>query len=170
MIMHHVGSANEIVGASATRYRPFRCRAQPDGRGWTYFGDESNAVFAASKAKEAAFKWIAFLSTAENNIELNKLTGQLPIATSAAANWTGHPKRVRRGERRVAADRRLTAGSPEDAGLHRPDLANQHAARIERGNFARRHDEGYRAAFPRMSAETCIPAHQRRRAPPSLHG
>ena len=65
----------------------------PDGKGWTYFGDESNAVFAASKAKEAAFKWIAFLSTAENNIELNKLTGQLPIATSAAANWTAHPKR-----------------------------------------------------------------------------
>src|SRR3954470_266029 len=92
MIMHHVGSAGEIVGALGDKVSAVPVPRAADGRGWTYFGDESNAVFAASKAKEAAFKWIAFLSTAENNIELNKLTGQLPIAASAAANWTGHPK------------------------------------------------------------------------------
>ncbi len=93
MAIHHVGSANEVVAALGDKVSAVPVPRGPDGKGWTYFGDESNAVFAASKAKEAAFKWIAFLSTAENNIELNKLTGQLPIATSAAANWTAHPKR-----------------------------------------------------------------------------
>ena len=71
------GRRTRSSARSATRCRRFRCRARPDGQGWTYFGDESNAVFAASKAKEAAFRWISFLSTAENNVELNKLTGQL---------------------------------------------------------------------------------------------
>jgi multiple sugar transport system substrate-binding protein len=65
----------------------------PGGKAWTAFGDESNAVFAGSRNKEAAFKWIAFLSTGENNVELNKLTGQLTVTTSGAANWTLHPKR-----------------------------------------------------------------------------
>jgi multiple sugar transport system substrate-binding protein len=92
MIMHHAGSAKEIVGVLGDKVSAVPVPRAPDGRGWTYFGDESNAVFSASKAKEAAFKWIAFLSTADNNVELNKLTGQLPIASSAAANWTGHPK------------------------------------------------------------------------------
>ena len=61
---------------------------------------------AASKAKEAAFRWISFLSTAENNIELNKLTGQLPITTSGAAQLDRASQALRRCERRLAADRR----------------------------------------------------------------
>ncbi|MBN9063502.1 MAG: sugar ABC transporter substrate-binding protein [Rhizobiales bacterium] len=93
MAIHHVGSAAEIVGALGDKVSATPVPRAADGKGWTYFGDESNAVFAASKAKEAAFKWITFLSTAENNMELNKLTGQLPITTSAQAQWTGHPKR-----------------------------------------------------------------------------
>ena len=119
--------------------------------GWTYFGDESNAVFSASKAKEAAFKWIAFLSTAENNVELNKLTGQLPITTSGGAELDRASEALRRGERRLAADRRLAARQPEDAGLHRAHLADQHAARADRRDLAGRHDEGDRAALPRLS-------------------
>jgi multiple sugar transport system substrate-binding protein len=93
MIMHHVGSANEVVAALGDKVSAVPVPRAADGQGWTYFGDESNAVFVASKAKEAAFRWISFLSTAENNVELNKLTGQLPITTSGAAQWTGHPKR-----------------------------------------------------------------------------
>jgi multiple sugar transport system substrate-binding protein len=93
MTIHHVGSANEIVQALGDKVSAVPVPRGPDGKGWTYFGDESNAIFQASKAKEAAFRWISFLSTADNNAELNKLTGQLPIATSAQANWTGHPKR-----------------------------------------------------------------------------
>jgi len=93
MTIHHVGSANEVVGVLGDNVSAVPVPRAPDGKGWTYFGDESNAVFASSKAKEAAFRWAAFLSTAENNVVLNKFTGQLPIATSAAANWTLHPKR-----------------------------------------------------------------------------
>lgn len=93
MAIHHVGSSAEVVGALGDKVSAVAVPRAADGKGWTYFGDESNAIFAASKAKEATFKWITFLSTAENNIELNKLTGQLPITTSAQAQWTGHPKR-----------------------------------------------------------------------------
>ena len=93
MTIHHVGSAKEIVDALGDKVSAVPVPRAPDGKGWTYFGDESNAVFAASKVKEAAFRWISFLSTGENNADLNKLTGQLPVASSARANWTGHPKR-----------------------------------------------------------------------------
>jgi multiple sugar transport system substrate-binding protein len=93
MAIHHVGSANEIVQVLGDKISAVPVPRGADGKGWTYFGDESNAVFAASKAKEAAFRWISFLSTAENNGELNKLTGQLPISSSARANWTAHPQR-----------------------------------------------------------------------------
>lgn len=93
MLIHHVGSSKELVEALGDKVSAVPVPRGPDGKGWTYFGDESNAVFASSKNKEAAFKWIAFLSTAENNNELNKLTGQLPITTSGAATWTGHPRR-----------------------------------------------------------------------------
>jgi multiple sugar transport system substrate-binding protein len=93
MIIHHIGSANEIVDALGDKVSAVPVPRAPDGGGWTYFGDESNAVFASSKAKDAAFKWIAFLSTAENNIELTKLTGQLPVSSAAAEKWTLHPKR-----------------------------------------------------------------------------
>ena len=93
MIFHHIGSSNEIAQALGDKVSATPPPRGSDGKGWTYFGDESNAIFAASKNKEAAFRWIAFLSTGENNAALNKLTGQLPIANSAQANWTGHPKR-----------------------------------------------------------------------------
>ncbi len=93
MLIHHVGSSKEIVEALGDKVSAVPVPRAADGKGWTYFGDESNAVFASSKNKEATFKWIAFLSTAENNNELNKLTGQLPITTSGAATWTGHPRR-----------------------------------------------------------------------------
>lgn len=93
MMIHHIGSANEIVGALGDKVSAVPVPRGAQARGWTYFGDESNAVFSSSKAKEAAFRWIAFLSTGENNAALAKLTGQLPVATSAAANWSEHPKR-----------------------------------------------------------------------------
>jgi len=93
MAIHHVGSANEMVQALGDKVSATPVPRAPDGRGWTLFGDEANAIFAASRAKDAAFKWISFLSTAENNLILTRLSGQLTITRSAAANWTLHPKR-----------------------------------------------------------------------------
>lgn len=93
MVIHHVGSANEMVQALGDKVSAVPVPRPAGGKGWTIFGDESNAVLAASKQKDAAFKWIAFLSTAENNTAFNKLTGQLPVTTSSAATWDVHPKR-----------------------------------------------------------------------------
>jgi len=64
-----------------------------DGKGWTSFGDESNAVFASSRNKAAAFRWISHLSTSAANVEFNKFTGQLTVTNSGAAGWALHPKR-----------------------------------------------------------------------------
>ncbi len=93
MIIHHIGSANELVGALGDKVSAVPVPHAPDGGAWTSFGDESDAIFASSKVKDAAFKWIAFLSTAENNVALCKLTGQLTVSASAAQHWTMHPQR-----------------------------------------------------------------------------
>lgn len=93
MTIHHIGSANEMVQALGDRVSATAVPVGADGRGWTSFGDESNAVFAASKAKEAAFRWISFLSTADNNVAFNVHTGQLTVCSSGAARWNLHPKR-----------------------------------------------------------------------------
>jgi len=65
----------------------------PDGGGWTALGDESNAIFAHSEAKDAAWEWISFLSEAENNVAFAELTGQLTVTTSGAKGWDAHPAR-----------------------------------------------------------------------------
>jgi multiple sugar transport system substrate-binding protein len=93
MIIHHIGSSAEMVGALGDRVSAVRVPETPGQRGWTQFGDESNAIFASSRNKEAAFRWISWLSTGENNAMHARLSGQLPIAASAAATWEGHQKR-----------------------------------------------------------------------------
>lgn len=93
MTIHHIGSANEMVQALGDKVSAVPVPAGPDGKGWTSFGDESNAVFASSKAKDAAFRWCVFLSTGENNVAFNAFTGQLSVTNSGAAKWTLHPKR-----------------------------------------------------------------------------
>jgi multiple sugar transport system substrate-binding protein len=93
MIIHHIGSSAEMVGALGDKVSAVPVPTKPGEKGWTQLGDESNAVMASSKNKEAAFRWISFLSTGENNTAFAKLSGQLPIAASAAASWTGHAKR-----------------------------------------------------------------------------
>lgn len=93
MAIHHVGSSNEMVEALGDKVSAVPVPRSADGSGWTLFGDESNGIFEASANKEAAFRWISFLSTAQNNVDFNKLTGQLPVTTSGAANWTLHEER-----------------------------------------------------------------------------
>jgi len=93
MLIHHVGSSNDLVTALGDKLQAAPVPRGPDGKGWTLYGDESNAIFASSKAKEAAFRWISFLSTAENNVALTKLSGQLPVTTAGAAQDTSHQAR-----------------------------------------------------------------------------
>jgi multiple sugar transport system substrate-binding protein len=93
MMIHHIGSVAEIVEALGDKASAVPVPRAPDGGGWTYFGDEANTIFSVSKNKEAAFRWISFLSEGDNNIEQAKLSGQLPITTSGGKDWTVHPKR-----------------------------------------------------------------------------
>jgi multiple sugar transport system substrate-binding protein len=93
MTIHHVGSANDMQAALGDAITAVPVPPGPQGKGWTSFGDGSNAVFTASKNKEAAWKWISWLSTGETNAAFNKLSGQLPVTSSALKTWTVQPKR-----------------------------------------------------------------------------
>ena len=153
MIMHHVGlRQRDRRQRSATRSRPFRCPAPRTGRAGPISATNRTRSSAASKAKEAAFRWISFLSTAENNNELNKLTGQLPITTSGAAQLDGASQALRRCELRLAADRPVAAGSSRRRRTSSPASGPPTcSARLNGRDLARRHDEGHRTALQRLN-------------------
>ncbi|KZM50543.1 sugar ABC transporter substrate-binding protein [Labrenzia sp. OB1] len=92
MTIHHIGSSNGMVEAlgDAVSATPV---PECGGGHWTSFGDESTAVFSSAENKDAAWKWISFLSTAGNNMEFNKATGQLPVTKTDSEGWTLHEKR-----------------------------------------------------------------------------
>ncbi len=83
MTIHHIGSSKGMVEALGDK---ISAAPVPKGteRYWTSFGDEENGVFAASKYKDAAFKWVSFLATAENNAIWQKASGQVSINKSNA--------------------------------------------------------------------------------------
>lgn len=84
MAIHHIGSSQQLAEALGDKVSAVPVPHGPDGKGWTLYGDESNALFSAAHDKDAAFKWITFLSSGENNAAFTKLTGQLPVSSSAA--------------------------------------------------------------------------------------
>ena len=93
MTIHHIGSSAGMVKALGDKVSAVPVPRGSDGKGWTLYGDESNAVFAGAKDKAAAFKWISFLSTGQNNADFVKLTGQLSVTTSGAKLDTQHEAR-----------------------------------------------------------------------------
>src|SRR5690606_752390 len=76
MTIHHIGSSAGMVEALGDKVSAVPVPECGGGR-WTSFGDESTAVFAASEVKDAAWEWIAFLSSAGANAKFNEATGQL---------------------------------------------------------------------------------------------
>jgi len=92
MTIHHIGSSNEMDQTLGDKVSAAPVPECGGGR-WTAFGDESTAIFAASKVKDAAWKWISFLSTAGNNAEFNLATGQLPVSKKDSDAWTLHKRR-----------------------------------------------------------------------------
>ena len=92
MTIHHIGSSNDLVAALGDKVSATIVPECGGGR-WTTFGDESTGVFANASDKEAAWKWISFLSSPENNAQFNSATGQLPVTKTDSANWTAHEKR-----------------------------------------------------------------------------
>lgn len=83
MTIHHIGSAAQLNKALGKKLSAFPVPKGTEGR-WTSFGDEENAIFADSEVKDAAWKWVSFLSTAENNLEWQKASGQLSVNKSNA--------------------------------------------------------------------------------------
>ncbi len=81
MTIHHIGSSKTMEAALGDK---ISAAPVPKGteRYWTSFGDEENGVFSASKYKDAAFKWVAFLATAENNAVWQKASGQVSVNKS----------------------------------------------------------------------------------------
>jgi multiple sugar transport system substrate-binding protein len=93
MTIHHIGSANELAGALGDAITAVPVPHNPQGGGWATYGDGSNAVMAASRNQEAAWRWISYLSTSAPNVIFNKLSGQVTVTTSGAAHWDVQPKR-----------------------------------------------------------------------------
>lgn len=92
MTIHHIGSANGMVEALGDKVSATTV-PECGGGHWTAFGDESTAVLSSAEDKDAAWKWISFLSTAGNNAKFNEATGQLPVTKTDSATWTLHPQR-----------------------------------------------------------------------------
>lgn len=83
MTIHHIGSAAGMHEALGDKISAFPVPAGTEGR-WTSFGDEENAIFAESEVKDAAWKWVSFLATAENNAIWQESSGQVSINISNA--------------------------------------------------------------------------------------
>lgn len=92
MTIHHIGSSNDMVEALGDKVAAAPVPECGGGR-WTAFGDESTAVLANAEDKDAAWKWISFLSSAGNNARFNEATGQLPVVKSDSDSWNMHPER-----------------------------------------------------------------------------
>lgn len=92
MIIHHIGSSNDMVKVFGDRVSAVPVPECNGGR-WTSYGDESVAIMSSAEDKEAAWKWISFLATGKNNVMFNESTGQMPVTKSGTAHWTLHQKR-----------------------------------------------------------------------------
>ena len=92
MTIHHIGSSNDLVKALGDKVSAVPVPAC-NGKSWTSYGDELLAVFSASKAKDAAWKWISFLAEGDNNVAFNKATGQMTVTKSGSKDWNLHERR-----------------------------------------------------------------------------
>ncbi len=92
MTIHHIGSSRDMVAALGDKVSAVPVPAC-NGQAWTSYGDESLAIFSQSTVKDAAWKWISFLTEGQNNVDFNKATGQLTVTKSGSENWTLHDRR-----------------------------------------------------------------------------
>ena len=82
MTIHHIGSAQQMHDQFGEDISAFPVPAGTHGH-WTSFGDEQTAILATDGAtQDAAWKWISFLATAENNQMWNDISGQVSINIS----------------------------------------------------------------------------------------
>jgi multiple sugar transport system substrate-binding protein len=81
MTIHHFGSSAELEAALGDKISAVLVPAGTSGR-WTSFGDNELGIWSGSKVKDAAWKWLAFIGTAENNALWQKASGQVSINIS----------------------------------------------------------------------------------------
>ncbi|MDP3177241.1 MAG: sugar ABC transporter substrate-binding protein [Spirochaetaceae bacterium] len=81
MTIHHFGSSAEMDAALGDKISAAPVPAGLLGS-WTSFGDGELAIWSGSKVKDAAWKWLAFIGTAENNALWQKASGQVSINVS----------------------------------------------------------------------------------------
>lgn len=94
MIFHHIGSSKTMVAALGDKVSAVPAPSCNGGR-WTSFGDESTALFKASKNKDAAWKWMSFLSEGDNNVKFNQATGQMTVTRSGAEKAAFEPRFIK---------------------------------------------------------------------------
>ena len=94
MIFHHIGSSKTMVETFGDKVSAVPVPSCNGGR-WTSFGDESTAMFKTSKAKDAAWKWMSFLSEGDNNVKFNQATGQMTVTKSGAEKSNFQPRFVK---------------------------------------------------------------------------
>ncbi len=83
MTVHHIGSSAGMVETFGDDVGAF---VFPGGKGqWTSMGDTENVIFEASKNKEAAFEWLAYLATGKGQETWCTVTGNVPVSKSVQA-------------------------------------------------------------------------------------
>lgn len=87
MVINHIGGARALKDPSKIGFAPIPSRKGGDDR-TTYMGTMNmNSVLAASKQKDAAFKWIAYLAENEAQLALAKSKeGFLPVTNGVATD------------------------------------------------------------------------------------
>jgi multiple sugar transport system substrate-binding protein len=93
MTIHHVGSAVELAEALGDGLTAIPIPKGPHGDGWSTYGDGSSAVFSACRNPDAAWAWVAYLSSGAANPAFARLSAQLPVTTSGMAAWDVQPRR-----------------------------------------------------------------------------
>jgi multiple sugar transport system substrate-binding protein len=112
--IHHLGSAVELDGVLGDKLSAFPVPRGTRGA-WTSFGDEENGMLAASKARDGAFKWMAFLATAENNAIWQKSSGQVSINISNGQTKEAMSNRYMKATTDSAAFAGVLPGHPKVA-------------------------------------------------------
>ena len=91
MIFHHIGSSKTMHDTHGDKVSAVPVPAC-GGKRWTSFGDESNAMFAQSRNKAAAWKWMSYLSEREGNVRFVGATGQMTVTKSGVPQVSFQPR------------------------------------------------------------------------------
>jgi multiple sugar transport system substrate-binding protein len=91
MIFHHIGSSKTMHDTHGDKVSAVPVPAC-GGKRWTSFGDESNAMFAQSRNKDATWKWISYLSEREGNVKFVGATGQMTVTKSGVPQVSFQPR------------------------------------------------------------------------------